>query len=80
MKIHIIMVKNGAPEDPPWIVTAWDEWSLDENGERFDQEFNDTVEKYGAERVRVGIVHVSDNFLKSCFDPKETKATKEDQG
>jgi hypothetical protein len=75
MKLYVITAKNEAA-GPPWVVTAWDEYTVDENGSGYEGAITDAMRLHGAENVRIGIVHVPENFLESLFEPVEVTATK----
>lgn len=72
MEIRIIAVWNKLDDDP-WIAEAWDEWSIDGNGEGFDKAVKKCKKEHGANsEVRVGIVEVPAGFLQDMFDPHKT--------
>jgi hypothetical protein len=68
MKITIIVGKvNG--EDIPWILGAWDEYTIDGN----EQGFSDAVEQFrrslGNTEIRTAQIEVPEGFLQSIYRP-----------
>lgn len=73
MKIHIIAVK--APDvDSPWVQSAWDEYTIDENPEGFQRDIEKAKEMHKDYEVRLGIIEVPDNFFSKIFDPPVVQA------
>lgn len=85
MKIYVIAIQTPG-EETPWIVNAWDEWTVDENPTGFNDLVEDTQFKNPGADVRIGIVEVPDSFLFDIFKPVTAKGTivpppcKDDQG
>lgn len=74
MKIYVIAVW-GKGEPTPWIATAWDEWSMEENPSGFEAVLKTHKNRYSNSEVQVGIVEVPDDFLREMFAPHEAKGT-----
>ncbi len=72
MEIRVIAVRHKGDADP-WIVEAWDEWSIDGNSEGFEEAVRKCEKEHGTNsEVRVGIIEVPDGFLQDMFDPHKT--------
>lgn len=68
MKIYLIVAKIMNVETP-WILGAWDEWTIDENPNGFQEAINEAREKNRTAEVRVGCVEVPDDFMEQIFQP-----------
>lgn len=75
MKIYVIAGKIEG-EETPWILNAWDEWSIDANPSGWEDAIEECKKKSATAEVRVGIVNVPDDFLFQMFAPVEVNATK----
>lgn len=51
----VYMIWAIVPEDPelPWLVAAMDEDSIDENGERWEEQITAAEDAYGARYIRI---------------------------
>lgn len=75
MRIAVIVVKEvEGDENPPVIAGAWDEWTIDENYEGFEEELAKIKKKHRGCEVRVAYVKVPDSFLNDIFKPFEIEA------
>lgn len=54
-------------EDLFWIVGAWDEWSIDENGEGFEEEYKKHAKEHGEGNLRVVNIEVPDGTMAKAF-------------
>lgn len=67
MKIFVIAAKIEA-EETPWIINAWDEWTVDANYAGWEDAIKEAQEKVGPKtEVRVGEVKVPNSFLFDMF-------------
>ena len=69
MRLNIFIATDDYA-DTPWVVGAWDEWSVDENPTGYAEDVERQEDKYGA-NFRVAVVKVTDDFLESAFAPYE---------
>lgn len=74
MKIFVIAAKADG-EGAPWIMNAWDEWTIDSNPSGFDEACTKAEGISGRAQIRIGIVEVPDQFLFDLFKPIVTKGT-----
>ena len=74
MKIFVIVKKLASADESPWIVAAWDEWSVDGNYSGWVEACH-KEEKHCAdgEQIRVGTVEVPDSFLSGLFAVQSVK-------
>lgn len=63
MRLHVIVAKEKTGD--PWVVGAWDEFSIDENSEGFERELAEHKKKH--HEVRVAVVVVVQDFLHLVF-------------
>src|SRR5947209_5894879 len=68
MRLYVIVVKD-KNDGTPWVVNAWDEYSVDENYQGFDEEVEKTKRAHRDGEVCVGIIRVPGNVLDSLFVP-----------
>jgi hypothetical protein len=68
MKIFVIVAKIKG-EDCPWIVNAWDEWTVDANHEGWHDAINEAKKKCSDAEVRTAEIEVPDSFLFDMFKP-----------
>lgn len=73
MKVNLFVVTLGTGDDPPWVVGAWDEWTVDENYQGYAEAVEKLEKEHGA-NFRVGVVEVPDSFLSDCFKCHTVKA------
>ena len=68
MKIFVVVKKLASRDETPWIVAAWDEWSVDANYSGWTEAVH-KEEKHCAdgEQIRVGTVEVPDSFMDGLF-------------
>jgi hypothetical protein len=64
MKLYTILVRNSMDETA-WVITAWDEYSVDENNEGWQQAIADARENYF--EMRISVVNVPNDFLEKPF-------------
>lgn len=75
MRIYVIAAKVEG-EETPWIINAWDEWTMDANPSGFDEACEQAEERAGADaQIRIGIIEVPDSFLFDLFKPVVAKGT-----
>jgi hypothetical protein len=72
MKLHVIAVFEPS-NDVPWVVNAWDEWTIDENPPGFTEAVEKAKRENPRAEVRVGVIRVPDSFLNDLFKPTEVK-------
>ena len=68
MRLYVIVVKD-KNDETPWVVNAWDEYSVDENYQGFNEEVEKAKRAHKDGEVRVGIIRVPGNVLDSLFVP-----------
>jgi uncharacterized protein YciU (UPF0263 family) len=68
MKIFLIVARALNVQEP-WILGAWDEWTIDENPTGFQEAVEEAIEKNKTAEVRVGCVEVPDEFMERIFEP-----------
>lgn len=82
MKIFVIAAKIEG-EETPWIVNAWDEWTVDANPEGWHEAIDEAKKKASGAEIRTAQIEVHDSFLFDMFKPITVKGTpipsKEDQ-
>jgi len=67
VKIYCVLSKH--PDiDMPWLVDAWDEWSVEENPEGLGTDVKNAKKKHPACEVRTAVIEVPDSFLTSVFE------------
>jgi hypothetical protein len=76
MKLYVIAVMSEDSETP-WVVSAWDEYSIDENSDGFDADVAKAKKDHPGAEVRVGVLNMPKDFLLNMFKPYEAKATVE---
>ena len=70
MKLYVIAVADKSCETP-WVVSAWDEYSVDENDCGFDEDVEKAKKTHPNGEVRIGILNVPNDFLHNMFKPYE---------
>lgn len=69
MLVNLLATNSGCrPGDSPWIVDAWDEYSIEENEQGFAGAISKAEAKYGAGSIRVIQVQVPDDTLVKAFE------------
>ncbi len=71
MKLYCLLVR--AVGTDPWMLTAWDEYTIDDNSHGWAKEVEDAREKY--HEIRVVVVNVPGDFLEKPFLPPEVEST-----
>jgi hypothetical protein len=74
MKIHTIWATENNPAEA-WIVDAWDEYSIDNNKEGWDESLKRARHEYP--HVRVVVLSVGDAAIQRAFSPSEVSASVE---
>ena len=74
MKINLIIVEGGAKE-MPFVVDAWDEYSMEENDTGFDEALKEAQATHVDRAVRVLTVEVPDDVVNNLFKVPVVKAT-----
>jgi hypothetical protein len=72
MKIFAIIVRTLSAEYP-WIVYAWDEFSIDENLSRWSEALKKAKENHKDGEIGIGVIEVPDDFMDRVFDPLVVK-------
>ena len=62
------------PDDPPWLITAWDEFAAEDNHEGWVEELKQARREHRGCEVRVAYLEVPDDWLSKQFRPTVTKA------
>jgi len=75
MIIYIIVAKH-PDEAEPWILAAWDEYTVNDNYEGFEEDIRKHTKKNKGCEVRTAEVEVEDDFFSKIFAPYRTKATR----
>ena len=73
MKIYLIVVQAPTRGDSPWVWGAWDEWTIDENPDGYQEAINEARARNPSEEVRTACVEVPDGFLQQVFEPLSVK-------
>ena len=68
MKLYLI-VAHALHAESPWVITGWDEWSVDENHSGYLEALEQARERNPSAEIREAIVEVPDNFLARIFEP-----------
>ena len=68
MRLYVIVVKD-KNDETPWVVNAWDEYSVDENYQGFDEEVEKAKRAHKDGEVCVGSIRLPGNVLDSLFVP-----------
>lgn len=66
MNLRTVWTAEDDDWESPWLLTAWDEYSVDGNHEGFCEEL-EKLRKQNDGRIRVVIVRVDDTALEKCF-------------
>lgn len=66
MELHMIWTAEGDDWQERWMLTAWDEYSVDGNHEGFCEEL-ERLKKLNGGRIKVVIVRVDESELDKCF-------------
>jgi hypothetical protein len=74
MKIYLIVMRTDSDLEMPYVIDAWDEWTVDGNFDGWESEVKKQKEKNG-DNVRIGIVEIPDDFLSSLFAIPVVEAT-----
>lgn len=72
MRIHLFVANTGSHDDPPWVVGAWDEYSIDANPEGYESDFLNMQKKHDG-AVAVLIVNIPDGSLHKAFRPQQVQ-------
>jgi hypothetical protein len=74
MKIHTIWATENNPAEA-WIIDAWDEYSIDNNKEGWDESLKRARHEYP--HVRVIVLSVGGAAIMAAFDPPVVSASVE---
>jgi hypothetical protein len=55
--------------DAPWMVAAWDEYSIEGNHEGWEQEIAKAVKECGGENIRIIRTHIPYDTVQQAFMP-----------
>lgn len=71
MNLYVIFVRQSTDSwDAPWVVSAWDQSSIEENEKGYKEELEKFYEQYGPDNVRVGITKFDEDKVKEMFNPQ----------
>ena len=57
-----------------WMITAWDEWSINANPTGYEEDKEKYAKEYG-DRFRVALVTVPDSFMEDAFKEHDVEGT-----
>lgn len=69
MDVYLIWAMEPSSPDAPWVVSAWDEYSRQENEDGWWEDLAKQEELYGGRYVRVTRTTVNYDKVQSAFDP-----------
>ena len=76
MIINLIVIRQpGTVEDTFWTSEAWDEYTIDENPEGFDEAIEKAHKEYGGDHVRVLQVRIPKGSLAKPFEVPTVEGT-----
>lgn len=68
MKITVIVAKQDG-EEMPWVVGAWDEYTMDANYQGFCDALDGHWKKNPGAEIRTAEIEVPEGFLESVYRP-----------
>lgn len=70
MKINLIFVKDEDDEpEAAWIIDAWDEFSINNHSEGYEEALTKHRESHGHNNVRVLVIEISYESIEEMFKP-----------
>ena len=75
MKIYLIWARVNDEANAPWVVGAWDEFSMDANYQGYMDALNSAYAEHGAGNVRVTTVEADYHKAVAAFQPVDVTPT-----
>lgn len=73
MILFCILVKH-PQEDEPWVAGAWDEWTVEQNYEGWEEAVTATKDKHKESEIRIAGLEVPDGWMSDQFCMSKTPA------